>query len=214
MFTINQPCIFGKCCCTKKFLGTFISFRTFQLNKQTEGGNNQSHITNEDNINWSRNQIHYPTLEPGIYLQTQYFLNHQSVIFIAILQIKVWISNVDCEGDHSRKPSFMYRCNFFFVFLNARFQIICTLKMSKLGCKDIGYGPLLLTFIEQRECATIILARVKKAKQYQIHRSLICSVNVHNWMDVFPMGKFVLLKLFYQTVTKRQNKMCMNDWSC
>ena len=99
----------------------------------------------------------------------------------------------------------MYRYNSFFVFLNTRFQIICTLKMSQLGCKDIGYGPLLLTFIEQRECVTIILARVKKAKQYQIHRSLICSVNVHNWMDVFPMGKFVLLKLFYQTGVCKSN---------
>ena len=64
--------------------------------------------------------------------------------------------------------------------------------MSQLGCKGIGHGPLLLTFTEQRECVTIILAGVRKAKQYQIHRSLICSVNDHNWMDMLPMGKFVL----------------------
>ena len=95
MFTINQPCIFGKCCCTKKFLGTFISFRTFQLNKQTEGGNNQSHITNEDNINWSRNQIHDPTLEPGIYLQRSIFWNHQFVIFY--YNSPNWSLNLQCR---------------------------------------------------------------------------------------------------------------------
>ena len=59
--------------------------------------------------------------------------------------------------------------------------------MSQLGSKGIGHGPLLLTLTEQRECVTIILAGVRKAKQCQIHR-----MNDHIWMDMFPMGKFVL----------------------
>ena len=164
MFTINQSCIFGKCCCTKTFLGTFISFRTFQLNKQTEGGNNQSHITNEDNVNWSRNQIHYPTLEPGIYLQRSIFWNHQFVIFYnnspnwsLNLQCRLWRRSLPKAQLLGTDATSLY-------FLMQDYESFCTLKMSQLCCKGIGHGPLLLTFIEQRECVTITLERVRKAK--------------------------------------------------